>query len=72
MGDFWILLICCSLSVSFENLTAGAGALATEGAAGTGMDICVVALLNAAILVRVDWHFSCCFLNLSNFSCNAI
>lgn len=26
----------------------------------------------AAILVSVDWHFSCCCLNLLRLSCNAI
>lgn len=69
-----MLLICWSLSVSFENLTGGEDLAAVDAAAGVGLEV-VVALEApdlAAMLLRVSWHFSCCFLNLSNFSCNAI
>lgn len=61
-----MLLICWSLSVSFENLTGGAGDVRFEGAGFTGVGLEEFCF---AMLVRVDWHFSCCFLNLFKLSC---
>lgn len=63
--------------MSFENLTGGPGVLGfANGVTATGEDFLIEADLEdpalAAMLVRVDWHFSCCFLNLSSFSCSAI
>lgn len=67
-----MVLMCWSLSVSLENLTAGAigFAFAEELAAkvdfeGVGLEAPAL----AAILERVDWHFSCCFWNLLKLSC---
>lgn len=74
-GDFRTLYMRWSLCISSENLTAGVGVLAlTKGAAAATPFWAGLGLLLAdtAILMRVDWHLSCCFLNLSNFSCNAI
>lgn len=65
-GAFLMLLICWSLSVSFENLTGGAGDVRFEGAGFTGVGLEEFCF---AMLVRVDWHFSCCFLNLFKLSC---
>ena len=71
-GLFLILLICCSLSVSLENLTAGRGDFAKvlAGTALEGGAVVLVVVLEPAMLLSVDWHFSCCFLNLFKLSCN--
>ena len=74
-GDFRMLLMCWSRSVSFENLTAGAGGLKITGAGGAcaGEALCDgLGFEVAAMLLRIDWQFSCCLLNFSNLSCSAI
>lgn len=73
-GAFLILLTCWSLSVSLENLTAGAGVLAlVDGDAATGKAFWVTLGLDFATLVSVDRHFACCcLLSLSYCSCSAI
>ena len=65
-GAFLMLLMCWSLSVSFENLIGGEGVETPErkGFGGVVFGFCF------AMLVSVDWHFSCCFLNLFKLSCN--
>lgn len=65
-GAFLMLLICWSLSVSFENLIGGEGVETpeTKGFGGVAFGFCF------AMLVSVDWHFSCCFLNLFKLSCS--
>lgn len=78
-GDFLMLLIIWSLSVSLENLTAGAGGrvcvevdFCTLELVFGGVEVFVEACFAEAILERVDWHFSCCFRNLAKFSCSDI
>lgn len=67
-----MLLICWSRSVSFENLTPAAGGGGTAFLPLPDFRVFAVVALLAAMLDSVDWHFSCCFLNLSSFSCKAI
>lgn len=73
-GALRILLICWSLSVSLENLTPFFEFLpfADAFAATTGVLGFLLPTLLDAMLESVDWHFSCCFLNLSSCSCKAI
>lgn len=73
-GDFLIALMCCSLSVSFENLM---GADTFEGAEEllVGAALCDLEVFEDGrddIAVRVDWHLSCCCLNLLRLSCSDI
>jgi hypothetical protein len=76
-ADFLTWCIFCSLAVSSENLTAGAGADGLAGA-GLGAAYCwcfVVAdagVLVAAMTERLAWHLSCCSLNLLSFSLRSI
>ena len=75
-GAFLILLMCVSLSVSFENFTGGVGAFAGAEEMFAGDVFWWQGVLEGAarvaMLVRVDCTFSCCCLNLLRLSCNAI
>lgn len=73
--------MCCNLSVSFENFTAVAGfAMEAEVIAVCGFlcggGRCAAFLLDDGaareMLFRVDWHFSCCCLNLFRLSCKDV
>jgi hypothetical protein len=73
-GDFLIELMCCSLSVSFENLIGCAGLAGADGAL-IGWALCfgfVVKAWLAAMLAKDDWHLSCCCLNLERLSLRSI
>lgn len=71
IGDFLTELMCCSLSVSFENLI-GCGGLAGADGAFTGWALCFGFEVDAAMLAKDDWHLSCCCLNLERLSLRSI
>jgi hypothetical protein len=64
-------LMCCSLSVSFENLIGCDGLAGTLGACA-GWALCFGFEVEAAMLASDDWHLSCCCLNLERLSLRSI